>query len=91
MAPNQCDECYVGRHHQALLPYMRLFGTHMIILPNAPASRCDVCGEVAYEPRFLMTMQLMLEEIAKEQRSRGVAKQRVRERRPDWTPVRRGQ
>ena len=59
---------------------MRIFGTHMIILPNAPASKCDMCGKVDFQPEFLLTMQVMLEEIAKEQRSGGVKKGPVADR-----------
>lgn len=90
MAGNQCTECLVGRCQPAVLPYLRMFGTHMIILPNAPASKCDVCGEVYYQPEFLMTMQLMLEEIAKEQRSAGAAQRHVHGHRTGWTPAGRG-
>lgn len=74
MLDNQCDDCLVGRCRPAVLPYLRLFGTHMIVLPNAPASKCDMCGKVDYQPEFLLTMQVMLEEIAKEQLSGGLAK-----------------
>jgi hypothetical protein len=90
MVGNQCDDCYVGRLYPAVLPYMRMFGTHMIVLPNAPASKCDVCGKVDYQPEFLMTMQVMLEEIAKEQRSKGVNKGPVADRTSGYTPARRG-
>jgi hypothetical protein len=69
---------------------MRMFGMHMIILPNAPASKCDVCGTVEFQPEFLMTMQVMLEEIARDQRS-GVVKQGpLTDRPPEWAPAGRG-
>jgi hypothetical protein len=74
MLGNQCNDCLVGRCRPTMLPYLRLFGTHMIVLPNAPASKCDMCGKVDYQPEFLLTMQVMLEEIAKEQRSGGLTK-----------------
>ena len=90
MVGNQCDDCFVGRHQPAVLPYMRMFGTHMIILPNAPASKCDVCGKVDYQPEFLLTMQVMLEEIAKEQRLEAVSKSPIADRSPEWTPAGRG-
>ena len=90
MLGNQCDECYVGRYRPVVLPYLRMFGTHMIVLPNAPASKCDVCGKIDYQPEFLLTMQVMLEEIAKEQRSGGIAKGPVADRPPKWTPAGRG-
>lgn len=90
MSAVPCDECLVGRHQPVLLPYLRMFGTHMIVLPNAPASKCDMCGRVSYQPEFLLMMQVMLEEIAKEKRSEGRAKKPVAEQRPEWAPVGRG-
>jgi hypothetical protein len=90
MLSDQCEECLVGRCRPANLPYLRKFGPHMIVLPNAPASKCDMCGNVAYQTDFLMTMQVMLEEIAKEQRMGGLQKTPVPSRRPGWTPAGRG-
>ncbi len=90
MSAVSCDECLVGRNRLVVLPYLRMFGTHMIVMPNAPASKCDMCGRVNYQPEFLLMMQVMLEEIAKDQRSRGLAKKPVTEQRPKWTPVGRG-
>ena len=89
MSGDQCNECGVGRCKLVILPYLRMFGTHMIVLPNAPASKCDVCGTVDYQPEFLLTMQVMLEEIAKDQRSGGLAKTPATKRRPGWTPASR--
>ena len=89
MSGNPCNECGVGRCKPVVLPYLRMFGTHMIVLPNAPASKCDVCGSIDYQPEFLLTMQVMLEEIAKDQRSGGLTKTPTTDRRPGWTPVSR--
>ena len=77
MSGHQCDECLVGRHRPVLLPYLRMFGPHMIVLPNAPASKCDMCGHVTFQPEFLLTMQVMLEEIAKQQQTEGLKKKPV--------------
>ena len=90
MAGDPCNECGVGRCKPVTLPYMRMFGMHMVVLPNAPASKCDVCGVVDFKPEFLLAMQVMLEEIAKEQRSAGLAKQPAPERRPGWPHAGRG-
>lgn len=90
MSGDPCNECGVGRCKPVTLPYMRMFGMHMVVLPNAPASKCDVCGVVDFKPEFLLAMQVMLEEIAKEQRSAGLAKQPATERRPGWPHAGRG-
>ncbi len=36
----------------------------MMVLPNAPASKCDMCGQVHFDPRFELTMQFMLDQLA---------------------------
>lgn len=91
MPDSQCQECLVGRCRPAVLPYIRLFGPHMIVLPNGPASKCDMCGHVDFQPRFLVTMQIMLEEIAKDQRKKDLKAQRaVSSGRTPLTPAGRG-
>ena len=90
MQLSPCEECLVGRRHPTVLPYMRMFGPHMIVLPNAPASKCDMCGHVDFQPEFLVTMQLMLEEIAKDQRAAEPKKKPVAERQTGWRPAGRG-
>lgn len=77
----------MGRCHPVTLPYLRKFGPHVIVLPNGPARKCDMCGYVDFQPEFLMTMQVMLEEIAKDQRASEQRKKPLAGRDPGWTPA----
>jgi hypothetical protein len=90
MSGDTCDECGFGRCKPITLPYLRMFGPHMIVFPNAPASKCDVCGAVDYQPEFLLMMQVMLEKIAKDQQTGGMTQKKASERRPGWTPAGQG-
>jgi hypothetical protein len=69
---------------------MRKVGEHMVVLPNAPAIKCDMCGGVNFDPGFLLTMQTMLEKLAGDPQKSGRKKAPVTELPQEWTPVRRG-
>ena len=83
----KCEECLVGRCHTSPLPYIHRFGPHMIVLPNAPASRCDMCGHVAYDSAFLLAMHALLEQVAREQLDARLSAPPLEGRRVRWTPA----
>lgn len=85
MVIDQCEECLVGRCQPSALPYVHRFGPHIVVLPNAPATRCDMCGNVAYEGAFLLAMHALLEQTAREQLKSKAAKPRVKGRTQRWT------
>ncbi len=91
MSSVKCEECHIGRCKPVALTYMRRVGRHMVILPDAPARKCDMCGSSLFEPDFLLTMQILLEKMT-EDRSQGERrKQPIADRQQEWTPVRRGE
>lgn len=59
----KCEECGVGRCQEVNLPYIRSLGSRVMVLPNAPASKCDMCGKVHFDPRFEYTLQFMLDQL----------------------------
>ncbi len=59
----KCNECGVGRYQPVNLPYIRSLGSRVMVLPNAPASKCDMCGQVQFDPRFEYTLQFMLDQL----------------------------
>lgn len=87
MLVDQCEECLVGRCQPSILPYIHRFGPHMVVLPNAPATRCDMCGNVAYEGTFLMVVHALLEQTAREQMKTTANKPRLKGRTQRWTPA----
>lgn len=90
MSSVKCEECQVGRSQRMALTYMRKLGSHMVVLPNAPATKCDMCGRVNFDPGFLLAMRTMLEKLAKDPQKSGQKKVPVTELPQDWNPVRRG-
>jgi hypothetical protein len=88
MSYTKCDECHVGRCQPMPMTYMRKLGSHMVILPNAPACRCDMCGRTSFDPGFLQTMQTMMESFARNPQKTERKKTPVTEPTHEWAPVR---
>jgi len=90
MSNHKCEECYIGRCKPVALTYMRKVGPHLVILPDAPACRCDMCGSSRFDTGFLLTMQVLLEKMTNDTVPGEPKKQPVPERPQEWNPVRRG-
>lgn len=85
----KCEVCGIGRTHLVTLPYMRPLGRRMMVLPNAPAARCDVCGDVTFDPYFVQVLDQMLRQLARERQSKKRQQQRLAERQPSLPTARR--
>lgn len=90
MSVAKCEDCQIGRCHAVELTYMRNLGPHMVVLPEAPATKCDMCRRVNFDPGFLSTMQAILDELVEDQRQDGRTKSPIADRYPEWTPVGKG-
>ena len=88
MATVKCGYCQIGRCRPVEMTYMRKLGSHMVILPNAPATRCDVCGLVSFDRIFLKMMQRLMENFVRDPQRSSRKKTAVNELKPEWTPVR---
>ena len=88
MSSTKCEECYVGRYQPVTITYMRRLGSKMLVLPNAPANRCDMCGHVDFDPGFLQTMQAMMANYARNPQMSGRKKTPVAELPREWPSVR---
>ncbi len=90
MSIAKCEECHIGHCHPVELTYMRNLGPHMVVVPEAPASKCDMCGCINFDPGFLLTMQAILYELVDNQRQGGRTKSPIADRYQEWTPVGKG-
>lgn len=59
----------------------------MVMLPNAPARKCDMCGHSQFDDGFLLTMQFLLEKLTDSKRRDERKKQPVADPQIDWLPV----
>lgn len=57
-----CEACGIGRVHQVNSPYLCWLEEQIVVVPDAPAMICDVCGETAYEDNFVQALQLLLDQ-----------------------------
>ena len=90
MSSSKCEECQIGHCKPVMLTYMRKVGRHMVILPDAPARKCDICGSSHFDSSFLLTMQVLLEQLTVGGRQSEPKKQPVADPQLEWTPARRG-
>ena len=90
MSSVKCEDCQVGRCQPMAMTYMRNLGPRMVVLPNAPANKCDMCGRVNFDPGFLSMMQSILEELIEDRQQDGRDKSPIADRHQGWTPVGKG-
>lgn len=57
-----CEACGIGRFHQVNTPYLCWLEEQIVVVPDAPAMICDVCGEAIYDEDFVQALQLLLDE-----------------------------
>lgn len=62
----------------------------MMVLPNAPAARCDMCGEVEFDPYFLVAIDYMFDELARPRQTAAQRQQPVAEQSAAWSRPGRG-
>jgi hypothetical protein len=89
MLNEKCEECGIGRCQSTVVPFLSSMGARMLVFPNAPATKCDMCGHVAYDPRFLLALQQMFTQLQAESQAARRRHQRISDRPSAWTPARR--
>ena len=65
-----CIRCRVGRLKPANVPYAQMVDGKLMMLPDMPASVCDVCGEIEYDSSVMINIQYLIHQ------------QEVRQKRP---------
>ena len=58
---NHCETCRLGRYHQAQVPYLSWFEGQIVLVSNAPAEVCDICGETIFDGGFEQFMHVLIE------------------------------
>lgn len=59
-----CEECGIGRCQPTLAPYLhRLENGQLMMIPDAPASACDVCGEIRFDDDFASKIRYLLDHL----------------------------
>lgn len=55
-----CDECRVGRLHPTRATYLQPMADRILVFPQAPALRCDVCGQIEFDTFFTDMMEALI-------------------------------
>lgn len=58
-----CEVCRIGHCQPVKAPYLYWVDDQMMVMPNSPALACDICGQVQFEPAFLIHIERLLQEL----------------------------
>ena len=58
---NICNQCRIGRLHDIQVPYVRNYQGEILVIPNVPASICDICDEVEYDMAYMTRLLCLLD------------------------------
>jgi hypothetical protein len=75
----RCEECGVGRYREIQSPYLMKMGPHMLVMPDAPAYLCDVCGHRCFDEDFLVSMYYLVRQATDDPNKRTRKRQTVPE------------
>jgi len=57
-----CPTCQVGRLKPIRTTYTKIYDDTLIQVPNIPAWKCDVCGEVFHDPDAIRRIEVLIGE-----------------------------
>lgn len=57
-----CPNCQVGRLKPIRTTYAHIYDDTLIQVPNIPAWKCDVCGEIIYDPDAIRRIEVLIGE-----------------------------
>ncbi len=62
-AVQSCEQCRIGHCLPTKAPYVYWIKKQVLVLPNAPAYCCDICGQLQYDASFLTMLEMLLQEL----------------------------
>ena len=84
-----CEQCRIGHCRPTTAPYIYWIKRQVLVLPNAPAYSCDSCGQLQYDAGFLMTLEMLLQELEFSSLAEKPAKHPIQtDLAPQWHPSR---
>ncbi len=55
-----CPHCNIGHLHPQRLTYVQVYNRTLVHIPNVPARRCDVCGQVFFDAEKLRQFEVLI-------------------------------
>lgn len=71
-----CEFCRIGHYEDVVSPYIQWINGQIMVIPNAPAYSCDICGYMEYDFRFMQKLNHLLANLTDEETGATVAYQR---------------
>jgi YgiT-type zinc finger domain-containing protein len=68
-----CEFCRIGHYESVVAPYIQWLDGHIMVIPNAPAYSCDICGHMEYDLRFVQQLDKLLTRLTNEETYDGAA------------------
>ncbi len=59
-----CEYCHIGHYELSYSPYVHWYNGKIMVIPNAPAYSCDICGHMEYDAGFLQKLNHLLNRFA---------------------------
>ena len=55
-----CPHCNIGHLRPQRLTYVQVYNGTLVHIPNMPARRCDVCGQVFFDAERLRQLEVLI-------------------------------
>lgn len=84
-----CENCGIGHYRAIRVPYLMPLGKRMMVMPDAPAYRCDVCSFRTFDSHFLASVHLLMKQVTEDPQRNARRRQRLQAEPVLWEPARR--
>lgn len=64
-----CEYCHIGHYELTFSSYIHWYKGKIMVIPNAPAYSCDICGHMEYDENFLQKLNHLLNRFSEEGRN----------------------
>lgn len=85
-----CNQCGIGRSRPVRALYLSSMAGQVVIVPDAPAELCDVCGEILYDHKFVRHLDhLIVHSTGSDKQATASQRRALSASGLNWSPLRR--
>ncbi len=85
-----CEHCHIGHFQSTRVPYLQWHQGQIMVIPDAPAASCDICGRMEYDAVFLFKLDYLLDQLSTHaQNSETAPSHPILIEQARWQPTRR--
>lgn len=60
-----CEHCRIGHSQQTAVPYIQWLNGQIVVMPDVPATSCDICGWMEYDAGYIQKLDHLLNQLSK--------------------------